>query len=64
MSFEFERTPWKEKTEKISTKEDFLNGLEYEDVNPHQQMFYLAWKKIEDLEERIKKMEEKYNVRF
>ena len=51
------KMPWKDKEDKIKDKIDFLNDLEFEQVSDVQQMFYLTYKKIEGLEERIKVLE-------
>lgn len=56
MDFE-DKENWKEKTDKINSKTDFLNGMEFEDVSSIQQMLYLIYKKVEELEERIKELE-------
>ncbi len=53
-----EKHYWKQKEDNIVSKDDFLNGLEFGQVSDIQQMFYLQYKKIEELEERIKKLEE------
>ena len=48
---------WKPKEDSITSKEDFLNGMEFEEVSGFQQMLYLLYKKIEDLEARITALE-------
>ena len=40
-------------------KEDILNGMPYDESSELQQMLYHAYKKIEDLESRLKILEEK-----
>lgn len=47
---------WKSKDDKINSKIDFLNGMEYEEVSDVQQMLYLIYKKIEELEARISEL--------
>ena len=54
----FEKTNWKEEKDNISSKADFLNGMKFEEVSNTQQMLYLMWKKIEELEARITELEE------
>ena len=49
---------WKEEDYDIVSKDVFLNGTNYEEVNPTQQMLYLQYKKIEQLESRIITLEE------
>ena len=44
---------WKEETEDIVSKDDFLNGLPFERSSTIQQMLYLLYKKIESLESTI-----------
>lgn len=61
MSYEemTKRTDWKPKEENIVSKDDFLNGMEYEEVSHLQQMLYLLYKKIEELEARMTAEENK-----
>lgn len=40
---------WDDKEIEIETKEDFLNGLKYEDVSDLQKMIYILYKEIEKL---------------
>ena len=40
---------WNDKEIEIETKEDFLNGLKYEDVSDLQKMIYILYKEIEKL---------------
>jgi hypothetical protein len=54
----FIKKPWKEKEEIIDNKDDFLNGLPFEEVSDMQQMLYILYKKIEELDDRIKILEE------
>ena len=54
-----EKINWKEKEDNIVSKDDFLNGLSFKDVSPIQQMLYLQYKRIEELEARILVLEEK-----
>jgi len=44
---------WKEKEDEITSKDDFLNGMEFEEVSDIQQMLYLIYKKIEGLETEL-----------
>lgn len=46
-----EKPPWKDKEDTIKDKTDFLNGMEYEEVSDLQQMLYILYKKIEELED-------------
>jgi len=51
-----EKENWKAKTESIESKNDFLNGLEFNKVSSIQQMLYLVYKKIEELEKEIEEL--------
>ncbi len=44
------KIPWKEKEDKIVSKEDFLNGLPFEDVSDVQQMLYLTYNDISNID--------------
>ena len=54
-----EKINWKEKEERVLSKNDFLNGMAFEDCSDVQQMLYLTYKKIEELEARVKQLEDR-----
>ncbi len=59
MSFLPVKKNWKEKEANIVSKDDFLNGLNFEEVSDMQQMLYLQYKKIEELEVIVNALEVK-----
>lgn len=55
---ELEKVNWKEKEDKIENKEDFLNGLPFEESSDIQQMLYIMQKQIDEIKIDIKEIKE------